>query len=232
MTDGQHDSLTLFLGQYLSDNKRQLIEQVLSLRTRYITVVLEDIYQSQNGSAVVRTCECMGLQDVHVVENTSRYAVNKRVLKGANKWTDIVRHNAKGKDNAALCFDRLRSSGYTIYVTDPSGGRSIHDIPVDHKIALVMGNELRGASPLALDQADEKVTIPMFGFTESLNISVSAAICLNTLVPKLRTSDQPWQLSETEKEVLRLKWYKKCLRNADLLEKEFWKRQAVQSPMR
>lgn len=216
-----------FLGQYLSDNRKEMIERILTMRTRYVTVILEDIYQSQNGSAVVRTCECMGLQDVHIVENTAKYSVNKRVLKGSEKWTDLIRHNKKGRDNAVHCFEKLRSEGYRILVTEPTGGMSIHELPVTEKIALVMGNELRGISDVALRMADEKVTIPMYGFTESLNISVSAAICLNTLMPKLRASDVPWQLSDREKETLRLKWYKKCLRNPELLEKEFWKRQPV-----
>jgi len=221
------EELTAFLAKYLSENRLEMIERVLNQRTRHVTVVLEDIYQSQNGSAVVRTCECMGLQDVHIIENTSKYSVNKRVLKGANKWTDLIRHNSKGKDNAAICFEALKKEGYRVLVTEPAGGMSIHELPVDQKIALVMGNELRGISPYAFDHADEKVTIPMYGFTESLNISVSAAICLNTLMPKLRNSSVGWQLNEEEKSALRLKWYKKCVRNPELLEKEFWKRRSA-----
>jgi tRNA (guanosine-2'-O-)-methyltransferase len=219
--------LTSFLGQYLSESRLALIEKILSERTRHITVVLEDIYQSQNGSAVMRTCECMGLQDVHVIENTSKYSVNRRVLKGANKWINLIRHNVRGKDNAQLCFHQLKSEGYRIYVTDPSGGLPIHEVPIDQKVALVMGNELRGASGFSLDHADEKVTIPMYGFTESLNISVSAAICLNSLVPKLRASHVAWQLTEEEQVDLRLAWYKKCVRNPELLEREFYKREAT-----
>lgn len=219
------EELTNFLGQYLSENKRLLIEKVLGERTRHVTVVLEDIYQSQNGSAVIRTCECMGLQDVHVIETTSKYATNKKVLKGSNKWMDIVRHNKRNADNLMACFDHLKTKGYRIYVTDPAGGLSIDEVPVDQKIALVMGNELRGASPAAVAMASQRVTIPMYGFTESLNISVSAAICLHAIMPRLRASGVHWHLAEEEKALLRYQWYKKCLRNADLLEKEFWKRQ-------
>lgn len=221
----ESNPLVGFLAQYLSDNKLNLIEKVLDQRTRHITVVLEDIYQSQNGSAVIRTCECMGLQDVHVTETTSKYSVNRRVLKGANKWLDIIKHNQRNKNNTEVCFDALHTKGYKIYVTDPAGGQSIHDLPTNEKIAIVMGNELHGASDYAMQHADGKLNIPMYGFTESLNISVSAAICLSTLIPKLRSSNVPWQLTETEKSELRLKWYKKCIRHVDILEKEFWKRQ-------
>jgi tRNA (guanosine-2'-O-)-methyltransferase len=94
---------------------------------------------------------------------------------------------------------------------------------VKDKIAIVMGNELHGTSSYALDHADMKVRIPMYGFTESLNISVSAAICLNTLVPKLRKEEVNWQLTDEEKADIRLRWLRKMVRNAEILEKEFLK---------
>jgi len=84
-----------------------------------------------------------------------------------------------------------------------------------------MGNELKGTSSFALDRADQKIFIPMHGFTESFNISVSAAICLNTLLTKIRESNISWQLSEEEKETLRLQWYRKVVRRSDLIEQEF-----------
>ena len=198
------------------------MENVLSERTRHVTIVLEDIYQAQNASAVVRTCECMGLQDIHIIEDESQYSVNRKVVKGSDKWVNLIRYKEKGSNNAATCFQSLRNAGYKIYATDPSpDGIRIDEIELDQKIALVMGNELRGTSNHAIEQADAKVNIPMYGFTESLNISVSAAICLNTLIPKLRKSNMEWRLSEQEKEDIRLKWYRGCVRKPDLLEREF-----------
>ena len=192
-------------------------------RTRYVTVVLEDIYQSQNASAVVRTCECMGLQDVHVVESKSAYSVNKKVIKGANKWIDLIRYKSKGANNIEECFKNLREKGYRILVTEPdANGSSIDEISVtDQPLAIVMGNELEGASKYAMQHADAKVKIPMYGFTESLNISVSAAICLNTLIPKIRQSDAAWQLTLAEKEFIRLQWYRKIVKRSEIIEKEF-----------
>ena len=208
--------------QYITDHKKSFIEKVLNERTRFVTLVLENIYQSQNASAVVRTCECLGLQDIHIIEDDSKYSVNKRVLKGANKWIDLYRYKMKGFNNAEICFRKLRESGYRILVTDPSpDGVSIDQIPVDQKIAVVMGNELHGTSDFALQHADEKIFIPMHGFTESFNISVSAAICLNTLLAKMRNPNTPWQLTAKEKEVLRLQWYRKVVRRSDLIEQEF-----------
>jgi tRNA (guanosine-2'-O-)-methyltransferase len=208
--------------QFISDKRKETMECVLSLRTRHITLVLEDIYQSQNASAAVRTCECLGIQDLHVIEKKSSYSVNKKVLKGSNKWMSIVKYKEKNLDNTLLCYQRLRAAGYKILVTDPlPDGIPINEVPIDQKIALVMGNELEGISEIALKNADQKVNIPMFGFTESFNISVSAAVCLHTLVSKLRHSDVAWQLEKSEVEQLRLEWLRKMVRRSDLLEEEF-----------
>ena len=203
---------------------------MLAERTRHITVVLEDIYQSQNASAVVRTCECMGLQDIHIVENVSQYAVNPKVLKGSNKWIDLIRHKEKKINNTEACFNTLREQGYRILVADHSpDGESINEVAVDQKLAIVMGNELNGSSAYALDHADGKVSIPMFGFTESMNISVSAAICIHALVTKLRNSQVEWTLSQDEKNEIRLTWYKKIVRKSELIEQEFFVRLAKKS---
>jgi len=222
-TEERNRLVTHHFAQFISDHKKTFLEKVLEQRTRHLTVVLEDIYQSQNASAVVRTCECMGLQDIHVVESKSAYSVNKKVIKGANKWIDLVRYKAKDANNIEECFKNLKSKGYRILVTAPDvDGTSIDDIsPDDQPMALVMGNELEGASKYALKHADTKVSIPMYGFTESLNISVSAAICLNTLVPKLRHSNVNWRLSEAEKEFIRLQWYRKIVWRSEIIEKEF-----------
>ena len=215
-------TITDHFSQYITDHKKQFIEKVLNERTRYLTLVLENIYQSQNASAVVRTCECLGLQDIHVIEEQSKYSVNKRVLKGANKWIDLHRYKMKGFNNTEICFRKLRELGYQILVTDPStDGMSINEITIDQKLAIVMGNELHGTSDYALKHADQKIFIPMYGFTESFNISVSAAICLNTLLTKVRASDAAWQLSLEEKESLRLQWYRKAVRRSELIEQEF-----------
>lgn len=211
------------LSQFVSDHKKEFIEKVLLQRTRHVTVIVEDIFQSQNASAVIRTCECMGLQDVHIVENKSQYHFNTRVLKGADKWLDLIRHRLKDHNNTESCFKQLRDNGYTIYVADPSDdGISVHDIdPGTNKLALVFGNELRGVSPYALSHADAKIKIPMFGFTESLNISVSVAICLNSVMTKLRSNGNDIGLTTEEKEAIKLIWYKKIVKRSGIIEREF-----------
>ncbi len=211
------------LAKFVSDHKKDFVSRVLGARTRHITVVLENIFQSQNASAVLRTAECMGLQDIHIVENTAKYQLNVRVLKGSHKWLDLHRYRQKGVNNTQVCFDRLRSEGYRILVADPApDGVPIEDVNVEGgRVALVFGNELRGASAFALKHGHQRIHIPMYGFTESLNISVSVAICLNTFMKKLRHSKVDFSLSIEEKEALMLTWYKKIVKRSDVLAREF-----------
>ncbi len=211
------------LGQFVSDHKKEGVEKILNFRTRYLTVVLEDIFQSQNASAVIRTCECMGLQDVHIVENISKYSINPKVLKGANKWINFNHYASKQENNTVSCIRRLKAEGYKVLVTDPGeDGISVHDVDVTQsKIALLFGNELRGVSAEAIANCDQKIKIPMYGFTESLNISVSVAICLNVLTTKLHHSNLDFGLTTNEKDLIRLKWYRKIVRRSELIEREF-----------
>ena len=211
------------LGQFVSEHKKAFVEKVLIQRTRYVTVVLENIYQSQNASAAIRTAECLGVQDIHIVEDIAKYQLNVRVLKGSYKWMNLVRYHAKKVNNTEVCFEHLRQQGYQILVADPSpDGISIDDLDLAAgRMALVFGNELHGASGYSLGHADQKIRIPMFGFTESFNVSVSVALSLGTILSKLRRSDVPIFLSEEEKAVLRLAWYRKIVRRSELVEREF-----------
>ncbi|MBX7124893.1 MAG: RNA methyltransferase [Cyclobacteriaceae bacterium] len=217
--------LIRFLGQYVTQHKRDFIDRVLAQRTKYVTLVLEDIYQSQNASAALRTCECLGVQDIHIIENTSTYGTNKKVLKGSHKWLTINRYKSKAGSSTESCIRQLKETGYRIIATDPSpSGVSLEDLDVTHgKIAFVMGNEQHGTSPVVAQLADQFVYIPMFGFTESFNISVSAALCLSHTLRKVRSSAVDWKLTSQEQEDLRLAWYKKTIRRAELIEQEYLK---------
>lgn len=223
MMKQQEDALVNHLAQFVSDHKKKFVEKVLANRTRYVTLVLEDIFQSQNASAVIRTAECMGLQEVHIVENTATYQLNVRVLKGSYKWMDLHRYHDNSVDNTAVCYAKLKAEGYTILATSPDeDGESVHDIDLSEgKLAIVFGNELRGCSRYATEHAHKKIRIPMYGFTESLNISVCVGMCLNTVIPKLHQSALPFHLTEQEKQNIRLNWFRKMVRKSDVIEREF-----------
>jgi len=216
------ETLQEYLLSFVTENKRQLFHSRLKERTRYLTIVLEDIFQPQNTNAVLRTADCFGIQDVHVIENTNAYDINPRVLRGALKWLDLTRYN-QHQDNTMVCLQRLKLKGYQIVATSPNANSiSLHDLPLERPMALVFGNEKQGISEVVKREADIHTHIPMYGFTESLNISVSAAICLHHLTTELRKSNVNWQLSEADRADLLYDWTRKVLKDPDGLEKRFW----------
>ncbi|MCU0435780.1 MAG: RNA methyltransferase [Bacteroidia bacterium] len=212
-----------YLIGFISEQRRDKFENYILNRTRYITVAVEDIYQTHNASAVLRSAECFGVQDVHIIENRNRYRPSADVAKGAEKWLSLHYHN-QSENNTLACIQHLRNEGYRIVATTPhEKDQFIYDLDVRKgKIALFFGTEIEGISEEVRREADEFVKIPMFGFTESFNISVSAAICLYEIKQKL-TEDLPWQLSEQEKEDILLTWVKQSVREPELLEEEFLK---------
>lgn len=207
---------------FLTEHRKSLFSKIIENRTKYLTVVLEDIYQPQNASAVLRTCDCFGIQDVHIIENVNEYKVNPNVALGASKWLSLKKYNDTD-DNTRACFEHLKSEGYKIIATTPhKDDMSVNDLPIDSKTALVFGQELRGLSKNALSLADGFVKIPMYGFTESFNISVSAAIILKTLTDRLRNSEIDWTLTKEEKDNILLQWTRNSIKRVELIEKDFF----------
>lgn len=222
MLKDEHAELIInHLSQFITDHKKSFIENVLGQRTRHVTLVLEDIYQSQNASAVFRTAECFGIQDVRLIESLTTYSLNKRVLRGANKWLNLIEHKKAGGNNTAMCFETLKMEGYKIMATTPTATMTIEEVDISNKVAIVMGNELHGLSAYAQAHADFNVKIPMSGFTESLNLSVSAAICIYELMTRIRDSAVDWHLTTTEQQMLKLDWYRKSIKGAELIERKF-----------
>jgi tRNA (guanosine-2'-O-)-methyltransferase len=223
--EGQEKELIDYLGQYITAHKRSGIERVLAQRTRFFTVVLEDIFKPHNASAVLRTCDCFGVQDIHLIEKTDTYKINPFVTRGASQWVDLHKYFTPEGTAVDQCFGRLRSEGYVIYGTSPApDSLSIHDIPIlpNQKVALVFGNEHEGISEEVKSKVDGLVHIPMRGFTESFNISVSASIFLYELMKRATASEFPnFHLSEQEQAELRLKWYKDIVPHSDIHERHF-----------
>ncbi|MBS4071074.1 MAG: RNA methyltransferase [Algoriphagus sp.] len=219
-----------YLGQYITEHKKSVMERVLSTRTRFLTVVLEDIFKPHNASAVIRTCDCFGLQDIHVIEKTNQYKINPYVTRGASQWVDLYKHfQEDGSSSVDACFAELRSKGYKILGTSPSPTSiSIYDLQPSEKLALVFGNEHEGISEEVKQKADGLVHIPMFGFTDSFNISVSASIFLHDLIQKAGAfAHADFYLSEDEKNQLRMKWYREIVKHSDIHEKVYWKQKAI-----
>jgi tRNA (guanosine-2'-O-)-methyltransferase len=222
-----------YLSEYITPERKELFEKVLSSRTRYLTVVLEDIYQPQNASAVLRSCDCFGIQDVHIIENQNQFKVNPNVTLGSTKWLNL-HHYRKKEQNTLDCINHLRNQGYRIVATSPhTNDTDLENFDLGKgKTALIFGTELTGISEIVENNADEFLKIPMFGFTESFNISVSAAITLHHLNLRLRQSDINYLLKDDEKNDIHLAWLRKTIKSAALIEKKFHEdnTKAIQPP--
>lgn len=199
------------LKTYLTDNRNTRFQNVLSERTRHFTVVTEDVYQLHNTSAVMRTCDVFGIQDLHVVEEKVSKRIDKEIAMGAQKWVDFKRYHSIND-----CIKTLKSSGYQIIATTPhENSTMLHEFDVSKKSAFFFGKESDGLSDTVMNAADGFLKIPMYGFTESLNISVSAAIILQSVVSKMKQSDVNWQLSEKEVFEIEMEWMKKTIKASD-----------------
>jgi tRNA (guanosine-2'-O-)-methyltransferase len=208
----------------ITPNKVEMFDQIAAQRTKHLTIALENIYQEHNASAVLRSCDCFGLQEMHVIEKGFQYSVQRDIALGAGRWVDLFNYNL-GENPTDDCILNLQNKGYKIVATTPhTNAYSIHDLPIDKPLAFFFGTERRGLSQEVLDRADYQVKIPMYGFTESFNISVSVAIVLQVLRDRMEKSELKWKLSEEEQIALKIKWCRKILNGGQALENEFRKR--------
>jgi len=218
--------LITYLRQFATEDRWQRINEVIDKRTRYVSVILEDIYQPHNASAVLRSCDCFGIQDVHIIENKNEFDPNQGVTIGADQWISLQSYNQPGINNTEHCYRQLKESGYQIIATTPhENDVSIDEVSLDQKTALVFGAELTGLSDYALEHANGYAKIPMVGFSESFNISVSAALCLYELSTRLRKNRDDWQLEESEKRELQFEWLKKSVRAPEKLIERYLEEQ-------
>ncbi|WP_233897116.1 TrmH family RNA methyltransferase [Tenacibaculum piscium] len=215
--------LLAYLESFITDKRKETFNNVLNERTRHFTVVLEDIYQPHNASAVVRSCDIFGVQDVYAIENRFTNKVSRHVAKGSQKWLNINRYKEDG-DNTKACLQDLRAKGYQIIGTTPHTNSCVlSDFDVTKKSAFVFGAEKDGISEYIKQEADGFLKIPMVGFTESLNISVAAAITLNDVTARLRKTNIDWKLSKEEQRFLYFQWIKNTIKNPDKLIEYYYK---------
>jgi tRNA (guanosine-2'-O-)-methyltransferase len=219
MTD---KGLIKYLSEFATGDRLKRFYEVLANRTRYITVVLEELYQQHNASAVLRTCDCFGIQDVHIIEGKNKFNVNDSIALGASKWLSIYKYKMS-EVSLANTISGLKAKEYRIVATVPdSGALCLDQFDLNKgKIALLFGSELNGLSEEIKGLAEEFLYIPMTGFTESFNISVSAGIILHLLTQQLNKSKIAWNLGEDEKDELILNWLRESVKSSELLEAEY-----------
>jgi len=207
-----------FLENILTENRKERFLNVLKNRTRHFTVAVEDVFQMHNTSAVMRSCEVFGIQELNVIEQRFGKRIDKEIAMGAQKWVDI-----NAFDSITGCLDNLQSRGYQIIATTPHENDCLlEDFDISKPSALFFGTERDGLSDEILKRADGFLKIPMVGFTESLNISVSAAIIIQNLTERLRKSSIQWQLSEDEIIEKRLQWAKNTIKDIKRIEARYY----------
>lgn len=214
--------LITHLSPLVTDDRWNRFQQVLAERTQYITVVLENIYQPLNASAVLRSVDCFGIQDVHVIENYNEFTPDREVDMGSSRWLNIQRYNKK-ENNTLHCIQKLKEEGYRIVATTPhKNDCNLQDFDLTKgKTALLFGTEMEGLTDVALHESDEFLKIPMYGFTESFNLSVAAGVCLQYLSHQLRQEKIDWQLCESAKEKTLLNWLRYSIDRSEILEEDF-----------
>ena len=211
------EQLLTFLEEIITPERKERFIKILAQRTKHITVAVEDVFQAHNASAVVRSCEVFGVQEAHLIERRFGETLDKNIAMGAQQWVDVHRYSTTED-----CIKTLREKGYKIIATTPHNDSCLlDDFKIDDKVALFFGTEKDGLSDEVIKQADGYLKIPMIGFTESLNISVSAAIILQALTTKLKKSDIAWELTANEKLEKQLDWTKKSIQSIDAILKRY-----------
>lgn len=209
-----------YLRDFVPPNKQVLFDKKISDRTRFLSIVLEDIYQPQNASAVMRTCDCFGIQDLHIIEDRNDWEFYPVVERGSSKWLNISRYSGT-KNNSIQCISKLKEDGYKIVVTTPYADHTLDDLPLDKPLALVLGNEMAGVSDAIVKESDFALKIPMVGFTESLNLSVAAGIFIHHITNRLKKEGVHWQLSEEDKYNVLETWCKSMVKHPEVYYKRY-----------
>ncbi len=214
MTDPE---LITFLEDLLTPARKELFDKVVRQRTDHFTVVTQDVYQLHNTSAVMRSCDVFGIQNIHVIEERNLKKIDREIAMGAQKWVSLHRYH-----NSEDCLASLRGQGYQIVASTPhQDAAMLSDFDISKRSAIFFGTETNGLSQEIMEQADAFIKIPMAGFTESLNISVSAAIILQDLTQRLRAGELNWEFTENEKNAVKFEWLSKSFKNFDQLVKKF-----------
>ncbi|BCY28846.1 TrmH family RNA methyltransferase [Flavobacterium okayamense] len=215
-----NEALLEYLEGFITENRKEGFKRVLQNRTKHFTIAMEDVYQLHNTSAVMRSCEVFGIQELNVIEQRFGKRIDKEIALGAEKWVDVNRFAT-----IQSCIDDLKGKGYQIIATTPHDDSCyLQDFDISKPSAIFFGTEKLGLSEEVMQQADGYLKIPMVGFTESLNISVSAAIIIQDITARLRRSIINWQLTEEELFEKQLDWTRKSIKDIDFIEKKFYEK--------
>jgi tRNA (guanosine-2'-O-)-methyltransferase len=186
------------------------IDAVLAQRLASVITVVEDTYDPHNAAATIRTTEAIGLAELHVIEPGERFSAAHGITRGAHKWIDLVRWQSPESGVAAL-----RARGFRVFATLPGAPATIDDVDVSTPIAIAFGNEHSGLTDMAIAACDGAIGVPMQGFTESFNLSVTVALAMSRIAGRRREAiGRPGDLPEGRRRELRARWFALSVRGA------------------
>jgi tRNA (guanosine-2'-O-)-methyltransferase len=195
----------------LSDERRDKIGRVVASRLGGLVVVLENLHDAHNGGAALRSCEAVGVREVRVVGSSFRFS--ERVTQGCDKWLDLVRD-----ETIERCATELKARGFRLYAAVPGAATALDELDARAPAAFLVGNERDGLSPAARAACDVEFTIPMRGFSQSVNLSVATALCVYTHAQRRRRAlDAIGDLDERARRRLLADYYRRDVRGADAI---------------
>lgn len=204
------------ISEYITPERQAIYDRILQYRTRHFTIAVEDIFQEHNAGALTRTAECYGVQDLHVMKNHNEFKIAKGMAKGASQWIDAYKFD--GENSVVKCMDFLRNKGYQIVATTPDSSKQhLKDFDISNKSAFFFGTEKNGLDNRVFEQADQHLHVPIYGVTESFNVSITASVILHELTSKLHQANFDWQLTPEEQVTKRLEWAYGTLNRSEIL---------------
>lgn len=227
LSKSQRAELLEYMDTFLTDERRDRLNSVLNNRTTHFCIAMEDLFYERNSGAIIRTADGYGIQNINVIEPSGSFKskVTNIISKGAEKWV-TKKQFGDLQNGAKECIDQLRKDGYQIVATTPhASGHTIHDFDITKKSAFFLGAEKTGISDTVMEEADDYIAMPIYGFTESFNVSVANGILLHELINRLRKSDVNWHLHQEEREELMLDWTLKSIVSSHLIALQFMENQ-------
>jgi tRNA (guanosine-2'-O-)-methyltransferase len=223
LTPAQKEELYVYLDSFIKDQRRDRLNRVLDNRTTHFCIAMEDLFYERNSGAIIRTADGYGIQNINVIEprDSFKSKVTNVISKGAEKW--VTKKQYGDPETGVMdCINALRKDGYQIVATSPhTDGHTIHNFDITKKSAFFLGTEKTGISDIVMEEADDYISMPIYGFTESYNVSVANAILLHEMVNRLRNSEVDWKLSVEERKELMLEWTIKSIVSAEMLAEKF-----------
>lgn len=198
------------LAPMLTAERIARIDQVLAARLGSVVTVVEDTYDPRNAAATIRTTEAIGLAELHIIEGEHRFSVTGGVTRGSHRWMELHRWTSVETAVAAL-----HRRGFRVFATLPGAPHTIDDVDVTAPLAVAFGNEHAGLTPAAIAACDGAIGVPMFGFTESFNLSVTVALAMSRIAARRRAAiGGPGDLDEPRRRELRARWFALKIRGA------------------